>query len=197
MKTQHKWFPCVSFSNIMDPDIWCCSQEMMFTKLRVKKARRSCTEMIMKTSTPLQSLASKKLLSAKCNDSKFTIEKEWLNCDCVGNQEISFILVWSTICVADSPLTVKYLKYMDSARHANAQLMRWLMFLQRYNFKVEAINLTIFLFPFLLKRGLCCEKLSSVTSVTLHDYSQIVYFRSSASVLLLDLFERSRTRLRI
>lgn len=87
---------------------------------------------------------------------------------------------------------------MDSARHANAQLMRWLMFLQRYNFKVEAINLTIFLFLFLLKRGLCCEKLSSVTSVTLHDYSaHIVYFRSSVSVLLLDLFERSRTRLRI
>ena len=153
--------------------------------------------MIMKTSTPLQSfIASKKLLSAKCNDSKCTIEKEWLNCDCVGNQETSFILVWSTICVADSPLTVKYLKYMDSARHANAQLMRWVMFLQRYNFKVEAINLTIFLFPFLLKRGLCCKKLSSVTSVTLHDYSQIVYFRSSVSVLLLDLFERSRTRLR-
>ena len=99
--------------------------------------------------------------------------------------------------VADSPLTVKYLKYMDSARHANAQLMRWVMFLQRYNFKVEAIDLTIFLFPFLLKRGLCCEKLSSVTSVTLHDYSQIVYFRSSVSVLLLDLFEPSRTRLRI
>ena len=197
MKTQHKWFPCVSFSNIMDPDIWCCSQEMMFTKLRVKKACRSCTEMIMKTSTPLRSLASKKLLSAKCNDSTCTIEKEWLNCDCVGNQEISFILVWSTICVADSPLTVKYLKYMDSTRHANAQLMRWLMFLQRYNFKVEAISLTIFLFPFLLKRGLCCEKLSSVTIVTLHDYSQIVYFRSSVSVLLLDLFERSRTRLRI
>ena len=69
--------------------------------------------------------------------------------------------------------------------------------LQRYNFKVEAINLTIFLFPFLLKRGLCCQKVSSVTSVTLHDYSQIVYFRSSESVLLLDLFERSRTRLRI
>ena len=197
MKTQHKWFPCVSFSNIMDPDIWCCSQEMMFTKLRVKKAWRSCREMIMKTSTPLQSfIASKKLLSAKCNDSKCTIEKEWLNCDCVGNQEISFILVWSTICVADSPLTVKYLKYMDSARHANAQLMQWVMFLQRYNFKVEAINLTIFLFPFLLKRGLCCQKVSSVTSVTLHDYSQIVYFRSSLSVLLLDLFERSRTRLR-
>ena len=145
MKTQHKWLPCVSFSNIMDPDIWCCSQEMVFTKLRVKKAGRSCREMIMKTSTPLQSLASKKLLSAMCNDSTCTIEKEWLNCDYVGNQEISFILVWSTICVADSPLTVKYLKYMDSARHANAQLMRWLMFLQRYNFKVEAINLTIFL----------------------------------------------------
>ena len=203
MKTQHKWFACVSFSNIMDPDIWCCSQEMVFTKLRVKKAGRSCRE--MKTSTLWQSLASKKLLSAKCNNSKCTIEKEWLNCDCVGNQEISFILasmvlhtiVWSTICVADSPLTVKYLKYMDSARHANAQLMRWLMFLQRYSFKVEAINLTIFLFPFLLKRGLCWEKLSSVTSVTLHDYSQIVYFRSSVSVLLLDLFERSRTRLRI
>ena len=147
MKTQHKWFACVSFSNIMDPDIWCCSQEMMFTKLRVKKAWRSCREMIMKTSTPLQSLllASKKLLSAMCNDSTCTIEKEWLNCDYVGNQEISFILVWSTICAADSPLTVKYLKYMDSARYANAQLMRWVMFLQRYNFKVEAINLTIFL----------------------------------------------------
>ena len=86
---------------------------------------------------------------------------------------------------------------MDSPRYANAQLMRWVMFLQRYNFKVEAIDLTIFLFPFLLKRGLCCEKLSSVTSVTLHDYSQIVYFRSSVSVLLLDLFEPSRTRLRI
>ena len=194
MKTQHKWFPCVSFSNIMDPDIWCCSQEMVFTKLRVKKAGRSCRE--MKTSTLWQSLASKKLLSAKCNNSKCTIEKEWLNCDCVGNQQISFILVWSTICVADSLLTVKYLKYMDSARHANAQLMRWLMFLQRYNFKVEAINLTIFLFLFLLKRGLCGGKLSSVTSVTLHDYSQIVHFRSSLSVLLLDLFERSRTRLR-
>ena len=25
MYTQHKWFVCVSFSNIMDPDIWCCS----------------------------------------------------------------------------------------------------------------------------------------------------------------------------
>ena len=49
------------------------------------------------------------------------------------------------ICVADSPLTIQYLKYMDSARYANAQLMRWVMFLQRYNFKVEAINLTIFL----------------------------------------------------
>ena len=197
MKTQHKWFACVSFSNIMDPDIWCCSQEMVFTKPRVKKAQRSCREMIMKTSTPLQSLASKKLLIAKCNDSKCTIKKEWLNRDFVGNQEISFILVWSTICVADSPLTVKYLKYIDSARHANAQLMRWVMFLQRYNFKVEAINLTIFLFLFLLKQGLCCKKLSSVTSVTLHDYSQIVYFRSSVSVLLLDLFERSRSRLRI
>ena len=46
--------------------------------------------------------------------------------------------------------------------------------------------------------AVCCEKLSSVTSVTLHDYSaQIVYFGSSVSVLLLDLFERSRTRLRI
>ena len=77
--------------------------------------------------------------------------------------------------------------------------MRWVMFPQRYNFKAEAINLTTFLFLFLLKRGaVCCEKLSTVTSVTLHDYSaQIVYFRSSVSVLLLDLFERSRTRLRI
>ena len=145
MKTQHKWFACVSFSNIMDPDIWCCSQEMVFTKFRVKKAWRSCREMIMKTSTPLQSLASKKLLSAKGNDSTCTIEKEWLNCDCVGNQEISFILVWSTICVADSPLTAQYLKYMDSARYTNAQLMRWVMFPQRFNFKVGAINSTIFL----------------------------------------------------
>ena len=159
MKTQHKWLPCVSFSNIMDPDIWCCSQEMMFTKLRVKKACRSCTEMIMKTSTPLQSLASKKLLSAKCNDSTCTIEKEWLNCDCVGNQEISFILVWSTICVADSLLTVKYLKYMDNARHANAQLMRWLMFLQRYNFKVEAINFNNFSVPVSSQEGVMLRKI--------------------------------------
>ena len=53
MYTQHKWFPCVSFSNIMDPDIWCCSQEMVFTKLRVKKARRSYRE--IKTSTLWQS----------------------------------------------------------------------------------------------------------------------------------------------
>ena len=53
MYTQHKWFACVSFSNIMDPDIWCCSQEMVFTKLRVKKAQRSCRE--MKTSSLYQS----------------------------------------------------------------------------------------------------------------------------------------------
>ena len=159
--------------------------------------------MIMKTSTPLQSLASKKLLSAKCNDSTCTIKKERLNCDCVGNQEISFILVWSTICAADSPLTVQYLKYMDSARYANAQLIRWVCSYKGTISRQEPSIQQFFLLynqkfrKFLLKRGLCCEKLSSVTSVTLHDYSQIVYFRSSVSVLLLDLFERSRTRLRI
>ena len=49
MYTQHKWFPCVSFGNIMDPDIWCCSQEMVFTKLRVKKAYRSYSEMKIST----------------------------------------------------------------------------------------------------------------------------------------------------
>ena len=32
------------------------------------------------------------------------------------------------------------LKYMDSAKYANARLMRWAMFLQSYNFKVEAIK---------------------------------------------------------
>ena len=32
------------------------------------------------------------------------------------------------------------LKYMDSAKYTNARLMRWAMFLQSYNFKVEAIK---------------------------------------------------------
>ena len=46
------------------------------------------------------------------------------------------------------------LKYMNSATCANGRLMRWAMFLQSYNFRVEAIkgsenkqpilNLTIF-----------------------------------------------------
>ena len=53
MYTQHKWFPCVSFSNIMHPNIWCCSQEIVFTKLWVKEACRSYS--VMKTSTLWQS----------------------------------------------------------------------------------------------------------------------------------------------
>ena len=32
------------------------------------------------------------------------------------------------------------LKYMNSAKFANGHLMRWAMFLQGYNFKVEAIK---------------------------------------------------------
>ena len=32
------------------------------------------------------------------------------------------------------------LKYMDSAKYTNTRLMRWAMFLQSYNFKVEAIK---------------------------------------------------------
>lgn len=51
--------------------------------------------------------------------------------------------------------------------------------------------------PVSSQEGVMLPKVSSVTSETLHDYSQIVYFRSSESLLLLDLFERSRTRLRI
>ena len=32
------------------------------------------------------------------------------------------------------------LKYMNSAKFANGRLMRWAMFLQSYNFRVEAIK---------------------------------------------------------
>ena len=32
------------------------------------------------------------------------------------------------------------LKYMNSAKFANGSLMRWAMFLQSYNFRVEAIK---------------------------------------------------------
>ena len=32
------------------------------------------------------------------------------------------------------------LRYMNSAKFANRRLMRWAMFLQSYNFRVEAIK---------------------------------------------------------
>ena len=42
---------------------------------------------------------------------------------------------WDDILVHHEPM-----KYMDSAKYTNARLTRWAMFLQSYNFKVEAIK---------------------------------------------------------
>ena len=78
--------------------------------------------------------ASKKLSSAERNYS--TIEKECL------------AIVWGIkrfhLYLYGVPFVLQTdyepLKYMDSVKYTNARLMRWAMFLQSYNFKVEAIQ---------------------------------------------------------
>ena len=78
--------------------------------------------------------ASKKLSSAECNYS--TIEKECL------------AIVWGFrrfhLYLYGVPFVLQTdhepLKYMNSAKFANGRLMRWAMFLQSYNFRVEAIK---------------------------------------------------------
>ena len=78
--------------------------------------------------------ASKKLSSAERNYS--TIEKECL------------AIVWGIkrfhLYLYGVPFVLQTdhepLKYMDSAKYTNARLMRWTMFLQSYNFKLEAIK---------------------------------------------------------
>ena len=78
--------------------------------------------------------ASKKLSSAERNYS--TIEKECL------------AIVWGIkrfhLYLYSVPFVLQTdhepLKYMDSAKYTNARLLRWAMFLQSYNFKVEAIK---------------------------------------------------------
>ena len=58
--------------------------------------------------------------------------------DCKGYQEISYIYLYGVPFVLQTDH--EPLKCMDSAKYANARLMRWVMFLQSYNFKVEAIK---------------------------------------------------------
>ena len=41
MKTKQEWFPCISLGNIMNPDIWRCSEKIVLSKVRIKQARRS------------------------------------------------------------------------------------------------------------------------------------------------------------
>ena len=71
--------------------------------------------------------ASKKLSSAECNYST---------------------IVWGFkrfhLCLYGVPFILQTdhepLKYMNSAKFATGRFMRWAMFLQSYNFKVEAIK---------------------------------------------------------
>ena len=56
---------------------------------------------------------------------------------CVGIQEVSFYLYGVPFVLQTDH---EPLKYMNSAKFANGRLMHWAMFLQSYNFRVEAIK---------------------------------------------------------
>ena len=78
--------------------------------------------------------ASKKLSSAERNYS--TVEKECLTIvRGIKGFHLYFYGVPFVLQTDHEPL-----KCMDSAKYTNARLMRWTMFLQSYNFKVEAIK---------------------------------------------------------
>ena len=78
--------------------------------------------------------ASKKLSSAECNYS--TIEKECLAIVWGFKRFHLYLYGVSFVLQTDH----EPLKYMNSAKFANGRLMRWAMFLQSYNFRVEAIK---------------------------------------------------------
>ena len=78
--------------------------------------------------------ASKKLSSAERNYS--TIEKECPAIVC-GIKRFHLYLYGVPLVLQTDH---EPLKYMDSAKYTNARLMRWAMFLQSYNLKVEAIK---------------------------------------------------------
>ena len=78
--------------------------------------------------------ASKKLSRAERNYS--TIEKECLAI--VWGIKRFYLYLYGVPFVLQTDH--EPLKYMDSAKYTNARLMRWAMFLQSYNFKVEAIK---------------------------------------------------------
>ena len=78
--------------------------------------------------------ASKKLSSAERNYS--TIEKECLAIVWGFKKFHLYLYGVSFVLQTDH----EPLKYMNSAKFANGRLMRWAMFLQSYNFRVEAIK---------------------------------------------------------
>ena len=78
--------------------------------------------------------ASKKLSSAERNYS--TIEKECLAIVWGFKRFHLYLYGVSFVLQTDH----EPLKYMNSAKFANGRLMRWAMFLQSYNFRVEAIK---------------------------------------------------------
>ena len=77
---------------------------------------------------------SKKLSSAERNYS--TIEKECLAIVWGFRRFHLYLYRVALVLQTDH----EPLKYMKSAKFANGHLMRWAMFLQSYNFRVEAIK---------------------------------------------------------
>ena len=58
---------------------------------------------------------------------------------CEGIQKVSSLFVWSSLCATNGTQAIEVYEY-KYAKFANGRLMRWAMFLQSYNFRVQAIK---------------------------------------------------------